>query len=476
MVFAADGIRLGFIRSDDDPRARWARRHPAGHAATPPSRSRTSASTSTAASTARRSCAPRSRTSRPEKTVQGGSTITQQLVRNLYIADPQRTSSARSVEAKLAEESSRSTPSSGSSTEYLNTASYGTWRAARRSASRQPPRSSSRSRQGADLDEAALLAGLPQAPSDYNPFLNPDARCAPQRRPRRDGRAGLHHPGRHDDAVNQGLGLDPGYKYTPIKEPYFFDYVEQELIDRYGVNTVRQAGSRSTPRSTPSSRRRRRRRSMPRLPSRPDGGGVVDRSLDGPHRRDGLVAAATARATSTSRRGTPPARLLVQAVRARDRDEAGNRPRSRPTHRRQPSDPQPARAAADWDGQHRRGSECNGAMTIADGDRGVGQHRLRPARPRRRARNVADNRAQMGIESPLDGLPAEGIGGLRIGVTPLEMADAYSTFATAESTARRPRSSRSSSPTATATSRARTRRSACSPTASPTRRPTSSRP
>ena len=35
----------------------------------------------------------------------------------------------------------------------------------------------------------------------------------------------------------------------------------------------------------------------------------------------------------------------------------------------------------------------------------------------------------MGITSPLDGNPAEVIGGLRIGVTPLEMADAYATLA-----------------------------------------------
>jgi penicillin-binding protein 1A len=35
----------------------------------------------------------------------------------------------------------------------------------------------------------------------------------------------------------------------------------------------------------------------------------------------------------------------------------------------------------------------------------------------------------MGITSPLDGNPAEVIGGLRVGVTPLEMADAYATLA-----------------------------------------------
>ena len=43
--------------------------------------------------------------------------------------------------------------------------------------------------------------------------------------------------------------------------------------------------------------------------------------------------------------------------------------------------------------------------------------------------NVAETAKSMGIESELDGIPAEGIGGLRIGVSPLEMSDAYATLA-----------------------------------------------
>src|SRR4051812_37520997 len=35
----------------------------------------------------------------------------------------------------------------------------------------------------------------------------------------------------------------------------------------------------------------------------------------------------------------------------------------------------------------------------------------------------------MGIKTKLDALPAEGLGGLRLGVSPLEMADAYATLA-----------------------------------------------
>jgi penicillin-binding protein 1A len=42
---------------------------------------------------------------------------------------------------------------------------------------------------------------------------------------------------------------------------------------------------------------------------------------------------------------------------------------------------------------------------------------------------VRETARMMGIKTHLDGLPAEGLGGLRLGVSPLEMADAYATLA-----------------------------------------------
>jgi len=43
--------------------------------------------------------------------------------------------------------------------------------------------------------------------------------------------------------------------------------------------------------------------------------------------------------------------------------------------------------------------------------------------------NVTHTAHQMGIEAPLESVPAEAIGGLAVGVTPLEMADGYATLA-----------------------------------------------
>src|SRR3954451_15218422 len=44
-------------------------------------------------------------------------------------------------------------------------------------------------------------------------------------------------------------------------------------------------------------------------------------------------------------------------------------------------------------------------------------------------KKVAETAHRLGITTKLDGVPSEGLGGLRLGVSPLEMADAYATLA-----------------------------------------------
>ena len=175
---------------------------------------------------------------------QGGSTITQQLVRNLYIKRPEDTLERKIIEAQMAMDYEEEFSKDEILEQYLNTATYGT--NAGDTAVGVESASQiyfNKSVEDVNLGEAALLAGLPQAPSQYNPFTNPEA--ATNRR-NLVLRAMLN-----EDYISRadfqkwsqsGLGLERGYRYDTIRYQYFFDFVQQELIDRYGTNTVRLGG------------------------------------------------------------------------------------------------------------------------------------------------------------------------------------------------------------------------------------------
>jgi membrane carboxypeptidase/penicillin-binding protein len=112
--------------------------------------------------------------------IQGGSTLTMQLVRNLYTGEKQRTLKRKIREAKLAEDLENLHPGREGKlwilTKYLNSVPFGTVggqtavgiQAGARLFFDKPASE-------LKLREAALLAGLPQAPSQYNPFLSAGA-------------------------------------------------------------------------------------------------------------------------------------------------------------------------------------------------------------------------------------------------------------------------------------------------------------
>jgi penicillin-binding protein 1A len=178
------------------------------------------------------------------KPVEGGSTITQQLVRNLYIEDPEDTLHRKIIEAHLANDMEDEHSKDWILTEYLNTASYGTNNGATAIGVEAAAETYySKHARDLTLPEAAMIAGLPQAPSQYNPMLNPRAALAR----RNEVLHAMQQQGKitsseYEDAVGQGLGLNPGQKYTRIRDPYIFDLVKQELQDRYGLNTVQSGG------------------------------------------------------------------------------------------------------------------------------------------------------------------------------------------------------------------------------------------
>src|SRR5256714_6923491 len=102
------------------------------------------------------------------KTVQGGSTITQQLVRALYIKDPRRDFKRKIREAKMAFELEAEHPKHLILTSYLNNVPYGTVNG-ETAVGIESAANIYFSKHAKDLtlDESALLAGLPQSPSDY---------------------------------------------------------------------------------------------------------------------------------------------------------------------------------------------------------------------------------------------------------------------------------------------------------------------
>ncbi len=108
------------------------------------------------------------------ETIAGGSTITQQVARNLLLDESERTERTlrrKLREALLAWQLARSLPKDDILALYLNQTYYGGLAYGVQAASQTyfgKPASSLL------LPECAMLAGLPQAPGVYNPYTNPD--------------------------------------------------------------------------------------------------------------------------------------------------------------------------------------------------------------------------------------------------------------------------------------------------------------
>ena len=174
--------------------------------------------------------------------VQGGSTITQQLVRNLYISK-ERTLARKIKEACLAIKLSRARSKDWILAQYMNQVYYGNHAYGIEAAAQTYY---SKRARFLTLSQAALLAGLPQAPSVYDPLHRPSAAIERRDQVLRAMRDyGDITQAQYETAVAQrNLRLRPGRLYTRIREPYFFSYVRDELIAEYGANTVRTGGLR----------------------------------------------------------------------------------------------------------------------------------------------------------------------------------------------------------------------------------------
>jgi penicillin-binding protein 1A len=360
------------------------------------------------------------------KVVEGGSTLTQQLVRNLYIGREQ-TVARKLREACLAVQLSRKWPKQRILGQWLNTVYFGNRSYGVEAASQTY---FSKSAKSLNLREAALLAGLPQAPSAYDPFVDPAAAIA-RRKVVLDAMLdnGDITRAQYRWAVSDSsLHLRPSRLYSRIREPYFFGYVRDELIAHYGVNTVASGGLRVYTTIRPSYQRAAEKAIRDTLNQsgdpasavvsiNPATGAIKAMAAVTPGRKGyqfNLVAQARRQAGSTFKTF-----VLATAV-MRHIDPSSTYYVSAP-FRYQPDKSLPAWEVSTYDHSYSGWMSIRNATIHSDNT--VFAQLTIDLGPE----NVAATARRMGVETPLLAVPSLGLGS--IAISPLDLASAYATLA-----------------------------------------------
>lgn len=183
------------------------------------------------------------------KPLQGGSTITQQYVKQAYLA-PERTVARKLKEAAIAIKVERAYTKDQILERYLNTVYFGRGAYGVQAAARAYFAKDVRD---VKLPEAAYLAGLIRAPEAADATIHPEVAAARRDRTLRAMRdAGLITDRQERDArksrvTAQVLARDkrePQIVGNDKGTGYFVEYVRAELVRRYGKDTTYQGGLR----------------------------------------------------------------------------------------------------------------------------------------------------------------------------------------------------------------------------------------
>lgn len=175
-----------------------------------------------------------------KQNLQGGSTITQQLIKTTLLT-PERTIRRKIREISLATLTEFIYSKDQILEMYLNNIPYGGTAYGIEQASQKY---FGKPALDLDLAESALLAGLPASPTRYSPFgSNPELASQRQKlvlsRMRQEG---------YINAEEEKKALEEKLVYVPqsnnFKAPHFVMYVKDLLVDKYGTRQVEQGGLR----------------------------------------------------------------------------------------------------------------------------------------------------------------------------------------------------------------------------------------
>ncbi|MHB0913484.1 MAG: transglycosylase domain-containing protein [Armatimonadota bacterium] len=174
---------------------------------------------------------------------QGGSTLTQQLARNIYLTREKKLS-RKLQEMVLAVELERNYSKEQILELYLNQVFYGSGAWGVQTAAKVY---FGKDVKDLSLAECALIAGLPQRPSGYSPYKDPEAAVGRRNvvldRMYEQGYITEEARDKAKDAKLRLVGLKPG-GLSQYKAPWFVTYVTDQLIDEYGADVLYKSGLR----------------------------------------------------------------------------------------------------------------------------------------------------------------------------------------------------------------------------------------
>ena len=378
------------------------------------------------------------------QTVQGGSTIAQQFVKNALRAQSDRTVFQKMREAALAYHLTRKWPKSKILTQYLNSiyfgnGAYGVESAARTYFGNQPDHQDCGTRTNLCVkelkpEEAALIAGVVANPTAYDPVAHPQAALARRNLVLKDMFDQGLLPRASTSAPASRRSRRPSTSSRPRcgpRRPYFTTWVRQQLVDQFGARKafegglkvkttldlkLQDAAEKAVNTYLPNANGPVGGRRGHRQPDRRGAGDGRRARLRARGRSTSPPRASASRARRSSRSSSPPALkkgyaagLAVAVAQAR-------------LHRARHEGP----ARSSWSTTSRASTRAPRRSPAASPTPTTPSSR-RSASPsaRRRSRALAE---RMGIRTPVSLELRDDARRPQQGVTPLDMAHAYETF------------------------------------------------
>ncbi len=362
---------------------------------------------------------------------EGGSTITQQLMKNTYIAQEKRAIPSfqrKFTEASLAWQYEQKYSKKKILEQYLNTVYFGANAYGAEAAAKTY---FNKSAKDLTLAESAMLAGIINLPGAYDPFNDPASAVA-RRNVVLDKmlQYGYINQKEYDEAVAQDLELSRGRVEPRNDNEYFLDAVRKELAREYGDEMVYEGGLKIYTTLDPQLQEQASTSVDEVLydPNDPSAAlvsiepstGAVKSMVGGSDFQQVKFNLATQGQRQPGSTFKPF--VLATAI------EQGISPDSR--YVSQPlSIPMPADSAEPYYNVVNYEDEYRGPITIEDATKYSDNAVYIQLAQDLGIENVVDMARRLGVKSELDPYLPTAIGGLRQGVTPMEMASAYATFA-----------------------------------------------